>query len=146
MRRSPQSAAPRRRAGGTRARDGRRGVLRLHARGTRCSRARPRSAHARQRDEIATLVGRQFDLCGAKTVRDTAKRDCPRFAPADAPPTFCRCITAALDALTDEQIVEDSIAARRNFDERVAALRESRPQPPKYESLMDPIERTCLQK
>src|SRR6185503_17672050 len=58
------------------------------------------------------------DVCGARAVRETTRRDCAKFTPPNAPPTYCTCFSAAVDALTDEQIVSDSIASRDNLEQR----------------------------
>jgi hypothetical protein len=94
--------------------------------------------------EFSALVLREFDVCGAKAVRETTRRDCAKFIPANAPPTYCTCFSAAVDALTDEQIVDDSIASRDNLEQRRDARGNSAPEPALYESLMARIDRQCL--
>jgi|KBSSwiStaDraftv2_1062776.scaffolds.fasta_scaffold550576_2 hypothetical protein len=95
-------------------------------------------------DEFGALVLREFDACGARAVRETTRRDCAKFTPPNAPPTYCTCFSAAVDALTDEQIVSDSIASRDNLEQRRDARGNSAPEPPLYESLMVRIDRQCL--
>jgi hypothetical protein len=95
-------------------------------------------------DEFGALVLREFDVCGAHAVRETTRRDCAKFTPPNAPPTYCTCFSAAVDALTDEQIVSDSIASRDNLEQRRDARGNSAPEPPLYESLMVRIDRQCL--
>ena len=87
---------------------------------------------------------REFDVCGARAVRETTRRDCAKFTPPNAPPTYCACFSAAVDALTDEQIVDDSIASRDNLEQRRDARGNSAPEPPLYESLMVRIDPQCL--
>ena len=94
-------------------------------------------------DEFGALVMREFDVCGAQAVRDTTRRDCDKFAPPNAPPTYCACFSAAVDDLTDEEIVEDSIASRDNLEQRRDARRNSTPEPPLFESLLVRIDRQC---
>jgi len=94
-------------------------------------------------DEFGALILREFDTCGARAVRDTTRRDCAKFTPANAPPTYCTCFSAAVDGLTDEQIVDDSIASRDNLEQRRDARRNSTPEPPLYESLLARIDREC---
>jgi hypothetical protein len=94
-------------------------------------------------DEFRALVLREFDGCGARTVRESTRRDCAKFTPPSAPPTYCACFSAAVDALTDEQIVADSIASRDNLEQRVIARRNSTPEPPLYESRLARIDREC---
>jgi hypothetical protein len=95
-------------------------------------------------DEFGALVLREFDVCGARAVRETTRRDCAKFTPPNAPPTYCSCFAAAVDALTDAQIVDDSIASRDNLEQRRDARDNSTPEPPLYESLMARIDRQCL--
>ena len=94
-------------------------------------------------DEFGALVLREFDACGARAVRDTTRRDCAKFTPNNAPPTYCTCFSAAVDDLTDEQIVDDSIASRDNLEQRRDARRNSTPEPPLYESLLVRSDREC---
>jgi hypothetical protein len=96
-------------------------------------------------EEFGALVLREFDVCGARAVRETTRRDCAKFTPPNAPPTYCTCFSAAVDALTDEQIVDDSIASRDNLEQRRDARGNSAPEPPLYESLMVRIDRQCQQ-
>ena len=93
--------------------------------------------------EFAALLLPEFDRCGAQAVRDTARRDCARLTPPNAPPTYCTCFTSAVDALTDEEIVEDSIASRDNLEQRVEARRNSTPELPLYDTLLARIDRQC---
>ena len=95
-------------------------------------------------EEFGALVMREFDVCGARAVRETTRRDCAKFTPPNAPPTYCACFSAAVDALTDEQIVDDSIASRDNLEQRRDARGNAAPEPPLYESLMVRIDRQCL--
>jgi hypothetical protein len=95
-------------------------------------------------DEFGALVLREFDVCAARAVRETSRRDCAKFTPPNAPPTYCSCFAAAVDALTDEQIVDDSIASRDNLEQRRDARGNSAPEPPLYDSLMARIDRQCL--
>jgi len=94
--------------------------------------------------EFSALVLREFDVCGARAVRETTRRDCAKFTPDNAPPTYCACFSAAVDALTDEQIVDDSIASRDNLEQRRDARGNSAPEPALYEGLMARIDRQCL--
>ncbi|HEY3516045.1 MAG TPA: hypothetical protein VGL98_03285 [Gammaproteobacteria bacterium] len=94
-------------------------------------------------DEFGALVMREFDVCGARAVRETTRRDCTKFTPPNAPPTYCACFSAAVDDLTDEQIIEDSIASRDNLEQRRDARNNSAPEPPLFESLMARIDRQC---
>jgi hypothetical protein len=93
--------------------------------------------------EFGALVLGEFDVCGARAVRDSARRDCPKFVPPNAPPMYCDCFSAAVDGLTNEQIVEDSIASRDNLEQRVMARRNSEPEAPLYESLLARIDTQC---
>lgn len=95
-------------------------------------------------EDFSALVMREFDACGAQAVRETTHRDCAKFTPPNAPPTYCMCFSASVDALTDEQIVEDSIASRDNLEQRRDARNNSAPEPPLYEGLMTRIDRECL--
>lgn len=94
-------------------------------------------------DEFGALVLREFDTCGARAVRDTARRDCAKFTPPNAPPTYCECFASAVDALTDGEIVADSIAARDNLEQRRDARRTGAPEPPLAETLLARIDRQC---
>jgi len=94
-------------------------------------------------DEFGALVLREFDVCGARAVRETTRRDCAKFTPPNAPPTYCACFSAAVDKLTDEQIIEDSIASRDNLEQRRDARSNSTPEPPLFEGLMARIDRQC---
>jgi hypothetical protein len=94
-------------------------------------------------DEFGDLILREFDTCGARAVRDTTRRDCAKFTPANAPPTYCSCFSAAVDGLSDEQIVDDSIASRDNLEQRRDARRNATAEPPLYESLLVRIDRQC---
>jgi hypothetical protein len=94
-------------------------------------------------DEFGMLVLQEFDACGARSVRETTRRDCAKFTPPNAPPTYCTCFSAAVDALSDVEIVEDSIASRDNLEQRVIARRNSTPEPPLYEGLLARIDRQC---
>jgi hypothetical protein len=93
--------------------------------------------------EFGALVLHEFDACGARTVRDTSRRDCAKLAPPGAPPTYCTCFSSAVDALTDEEIVEDSLASRDNLEQRLAARRTSIPEPPLYDNQLARIDRQC---
>jgi hypothetical protein len=73
--------------------------------------------------EFGALVLREFDVCATRTVCESARRSCPQFAPPTAPPQYCECFAAAVDALTNEEIVADSIASRQNLEQRLAARR-----------------------
>ena len=94
-------------------------------------------------EDFSALVMREFDVCGAQAVRETTHRDCAKFTPPNAPPTYCTCFSASVDALTDEQIVRDSIASRDNLEQRRDARNNSAPEPPLYEGLMARIDREC---
>jgi hypothetical protein len=94
-------------------------------------------------EEFGALVLRAFDACGAQAVRDSARRDCAKLAPPNAPPMYCACFAAAVDGLTDDQIVEDSIASRDNLEQRATARRNSTPEAPLYESLLARIDEQC---
>ncbi|RPI61854.1 MAG: hypothetical protein EHM50_04980 [Lysobacterales bacterium] len=96
-------------------------------------------------EEFGALVLREFDVCATRTVRESTRRSCPQFAPPAAPPTYCECFTAAVDGLTDDQIVEDSLASRQNLEQRLAARRNSTPEPPLYEGLLARIDERCQQ-
>jgi hypothetical protein len=93
--------------------------------------------------EFGALVLREFDGCATRTVRESTRRSCPQFAPPAAPPMYCECFTAAVDELTDDEIVEDSIASRENLEQRVAARRNSTPEPPLYQGLLARIDERC---
>jgi hypothetical protein len=95
-------------------------------------------------EDFSTLVMREFDICGARAVRDVSRRDCAKFTPLGAPPTYCACFTAAIDGLTDEQIVSDSIAARENLEQRADARRSGTPEPPLELGVVARIDRECL--
>lgn len=94
-------------------------------------------------EEFGALVLHEFDVCGARAVRETTRRACAKFTPANAPPTYCMCFAAAVDSLTDEQIIADSIAARDNLEQRREARRNSTPEAPLLEGLMNRIDREC---
>ena len=96
-------------------------------------------------DDFSALVMREFDSCGARAVRDVSKRDCEKFTPPGAPPTYCACFVAAIEGLTDEQIVADSIATRDNLEQRADARRSGAPEPPLELGLLARIDRQCLQ-
>ena len=95
-------------------------------------------------EEFGALVLHEFDVCGAQAVRETTHRDCAKFTPPNAPPTYCACFAAAVDALTDEQIVSDSIASRDNLEQRRDARNNSTPEPALYDGLMSRIDRQCV--
>ena len=95
-------------------------------------------------EEFGALVLHEFDVCGAQAVRETSRRDCAKFTPPNAPPTYCACFSAAVDALTDEQIVSDSIASRDNLEQRRDARNNSTPEPALYDGLMSRIDRQCV--
>ena len=95
-------------------------------------------------EEFGALVLHEFDVCGAQAVRETTHRDCAKFTPPNAPPTYCACFAAAVDALTDEQIVSDSIASRDNLEQRRDARNNSTPEPALYDGLMARIDRQCV--
>jgi hypothetical protein len=94
-------------------------------------------------DEFGALVLREFDTCGARVVRETSRRDCAKFTPPNAPPTYCECFASAVDALTDSEIVADSIASRDNLEQRADARRTGAPEPPLAETLLARIDRQC---
>jgi len=94
-------------------------------------------------EEFGALVLREFDTCGARAVRETARRDCAKFTPPNAPSTYCECFANAVDALSDEEIVADSIASRDNLEQRRDARRDSTPEPPLAETLLPRIDRQC---
>jgi hypothetical protein len=96
-------------------------------------------------DEFGALVLREFDVCGARAVRETTRRDCAKFTPANAPPTYCACFSAAVDALSDEEIVSDSIASRDNLEQRADARRNQTPEPALQLTLLARIDNECLQ-
>ena len=95
-------------------------------------------------DEFGALVLREFDVCGARAVRETTRRDCAKFTPANAPPTYCTCFSAAVDALSDEEIVADSVASRDNLEQRADARRNQAPEPPLQLTLLARIDNECL--
>lgn len=95
-------------------------------------------------EEFGALVLHEFDVCGAQAVRETTRRDCAKFTPPNAPPTYCACFSAAVDALTDQEIVSDSIASRDNLEQRRDARSNSTPEPALYEGLMARIDRQCV--
>jgi hypothetical protein len=94
-------------------------------------------------DEFGALVLREFDTCGARAVRETTRRDCAKFTPPNAPPTYCACFASAVDALSDAELVEDSIASRDNLEDRRDARRNAAAEPPLYEGLLARIDRQC---
>jgi hypothetical protein len=94
-------------------------------------------------DEFRVLVLHEFDTCGARAVRETTRRDCAKFTPPNAPPTYCECFANAVDALTDQEIVDDSIASGVNLEQRRDARRNSAPEPPLGETLLARIDRQC---
>jgi hypothetical protein len=96
-------------------------------------------------EEFGALVLREFDVCGARAVRETTRRDCAKFTPANAPPTYCACFSAAVDALSDEEIVADSIASRDNLEQRADARRNRTPEPALQLTLLARIDKQCLQ-
>jgi hypothetical protein len=96
-------------------------------------------------EEFGALVLNEFDVCATRAVRESTRRSCAQFAPPAAPPMYCECFTTAVDALTDEQIVADSIASRQNLEQRAAARRNSTPEPPLYEGLVARIDKQCQQ-
>jgi hypothetical protein len=96
-------------------------------------------------EEFGALVLREFDVCGARTVRETTRRDCAKFTPPNAPSTYCACFSAEVDGLTDDQIVADSLTSRDNLEQRAAARRSSTPEPPLYEGLLARIDLQCKQ-
>lgn len=96
-------------------------------------------------DEFGALVLREFDVCGARAVRETTRRDCAKFTPANAPATYCACFSAAVDALSDEEIVADSIASRDNLEQRADARRNQAEEPPLQLTLLARIDTECLQ-
>ena len=95
-------------------------------------------------EQFGALVMHEFDVCGAQAVRDTTRRDCAKFTPPNAPQTYCACFSASVDDLTDEEIIEDSIAARDNLEQRRDARRDSAPEPPLFESLLVRIDRQFI--
>jgi hypothetical protein len=106
---------------------------------------RDRSSQARiSGDDFSALLLREFDICGARAVREVSRRDCAKFTPLGAPPTYCSCFAAAIDGLTDEQIVSDSIAARENLEQRADARRSGTPEPPLQLGIIARIDRECL--
>lgn len=106
---------------------------------------RARSPQARiSGEDFSALVLREFDVCGARAVRDASRSGCEKFTPLGAPPTYCACFAAAIDGLTDEQIVADSIAARDNLEQRADARRNGTPEPPLEPGLLARIDRECL--
>jgi hypothetical protein len=94
-------------------------------------------------EEFGALVLREFDVCGARAVRETTRRDCAKFTPANAPPNYCECFASAVDALTDEEIIADSIASRDNLEQRRDARRNATPEPPLADTLLARIDRQC---
>lgn len=96
-------------------------------------------------EEFGALVLREFDVCGARAVRETTRRDCAKFTPPNAPPTYCSCFSAAVDALSDEEIVADSIASRDNLEQRADARRNQAAEPPLELTLLARIDNECLQ-
>jgi len=94
-------------------------------------------------DEFRALILQEFDTCGARAVRETTRRDCAKFMPPDAPPTYCECFTNAVDTLTDKEIVDDSIASGINLEQRRDARRNAAPEPPLGETLLARIDRRC---
>jgi|SRR5688572_8308659 hypothetical protein len=96
-------------------------------------------------EEFGALVLREFDVCGARTVRDTTRRDCAKFTPPGAPPTYCACFSTAVDGLSDAEIVEDSLASRDNLEQRAAARRNSTAEPPLREGVLARIDTQCRQ-
>ena len=95
-------------------------------------------------EDFSGLVMHEFDACGAQAVRETTHRDCAKFTPPNAPPTYCTCFSASVDALSDEQIVADSIASRDNLEQRRDARNNSAPEPALYDGLMARIDRQCV--
>jgi hypothetical protein len=96
-------------------------------------------------EEFGPLVMREFDICGAQTVRTSARRDCAKLTPPGAPSTYCACFVAAVDGLTDEQIVADSIASRDNLEQRADARRNGTAEPPLQQGLLARIDEECQQ-
>ena len=96
-------------------------------------------------EEFGPLVMREFDICGAQTVRASARRDCAKLTPPGAPSTYCACFVAAVDGLTDEQIVADSIASRDNLEQRADARRNGTAEPPLQQGLLARIDEECQQ-
>jgi hypothetical protein len=96
-------------------------------------------------EDFGPLVMREFDICGAQTVRASARRDCAKLTPPGAPPTYCACFVAAIDGLTDEQIVADSIASRDNLEQRADARRNGAAEPPLQQGLLARIDEECQQ-
>ena len=94
-------------------------------------------------EDFGPLVMREFDICGAQTVRVSARRDCAKLTPPGAPSTYCACFVGAIDGLTDEQIVADSIASRDNLEQRADARRNGAAEPPLQQGLLARIDQEC---
>ncbi len=60
-------------------------------------------------------------------------------------PAFCGCMGERLNALSDEAIASNAISARKNFEARIQARREGKPDPGKTPTLIDEIHAACKQ-
>ncbi len=102
--------------------------------------------------DAEALMRPALAACGAVMTRKYFKTICEQAAGQKPDPTipdaaaFCGCMAAAYGEFSDEQVVGDSIAMYRNYEAKVQALKEGKPKPPNYVSLLAPIEKSCRAK
>jgi hypothetical protein len=102
--------------------------------------------------EAEALVRTAVTACGALMTRKFFVPICVEAGDQEPDPSvkdvrsLCDCMGAEYAKFSDEQIVEDSVAAYRDYEAQVQAKKDGKPRPAAYESLIEPIEKACRAK
>jgi hypothetical protein len=96
---------------------------------------------------FAAMLRTHVEKCAARGIRETLSRRCDRpdnqdVAAADLT-RYCECLNQGMAALSDQQLVESSQAARRHFEAKVKAVNGGTPQPAREPSALDGVSSSC---
>jgi hypothetical protein len=102
--------------------------------------------------EAEELLRTAVTACGALMTRKYFVPICVEAGGQKPDPSIkdvqglCDCMGAEYAKFSDEQIVEDSVAAYRDYEAQVQARKDGKPRPAAFESLIEPIEQACRAK
>jgi hypothetical protein len=97
-------------------------------------------------DEALALLRPALEHCGAQTLRSMLVSSCPS---GKAEPgikdrkAYCNCLSGAVAKFSDQQVAAEALEAHADFEARVAAKRDGKPEPPKRKGVMDAAEKSC---
>ncbi len=101
------------------------------------------------RAEFMAKIAGPINFCAGKMFRADVIETCGAQTEATLgvsnKQAFCGCMAERVNALSDDAIASNAIAARKNYEARVQARREGKPDPGRSLSLMDEIQAACKQ-